>query len=149
MSDRKAMPDLPPPPEPQGAYLPAVAHNGLVYTAGMTPREGGVLIAVGRVGAEVDLETARQAAGLSALRALSAAAATVGLQRIDRLLRVGVFVACTDEFTQHSVVADGASEALEHVLGDSGRAVRTALGVRALPGGACVEVELIATYTSS
>jgi enamine deaminase RidA (YjgF/YER057c/UK114 family) len=55
-------------------------------------------------------------------------------------------VACTDGFTQQSAVADGASRALERVLGEAGRAARTACGVCALPGGACVEVELVAAY---
>ncbi|MCW2780701.1 MAG: Endoribonuclease [Marmoricola sp.] len=140
-----AYPELPPPPEPQGAYLPAIVHAGVVYTAGMTPREDGRLVAIGRVGEQVSIETARQAAGLSALRALSAASAAVGgLDQVIRLLRLTVYVACGPDFTEHSRVADGASEALEQVLGAPGRTVRTACGVSSLPGGSCVEVELVA-----
>jgi enamine deaminase RidA (YjgF/YER057c/UK114 family) len=119
----------------------------LVYTAGMTPRENDILVAVGRVDAEVSLDEARRAAALSALRALSAAAeAAGGLHRIEKLLTLTltVLVACTDEFTAHSQVADGASNALEDVLGTRGRGTRTACGVRSLPGGASVEVQLVA-----
>lgn len=147
MSSARAQTELPPPPEPRGSYLPAVAHDGVVYTAGMTPRANGVLTATGRVGDQVDLNEARAAAALSALRALSAAAAAVGgLDRLTTILRVTVLIACTADFTQQSAVADGASEALERVFGAHGRAARTAYGVYALPGGASVEVELVAAY---
>jgi enamine deaminase RidA (YjgF/YER057c/UK114 family) len=140
-----AYPELPTPPEPQGAYLPAIVHGDVVYTAGMTPREDGRLVAVGRVGEQVSIETARQAAALSALRALSAASAAVGgLDQVIRLLRLTVYVSCGPDFTEHSRVADGASEALEQALGAPGRTVRTACGVSSLPGGSCVEVELVA-----
>ena len=61
--------ELPPPPVAQGLYEPAVAHAGLVFTAGMTPRRDGRLVAVGRLGAEVDMQTGRDAAALAALRA--------------------------------------------------------------------------------
>lgn len=139
--------DLPPPPEPQGRYRPAVAYRGLVFTAGMTPRRDGRLV-TGRLGAEVDLATGRDAAGLAALRALSAAAHEVGgLDRLDRLVRLGVLVRCTPEFTEQTAVADGASAALVEALGAAGQVARTAYGVPALPGGACVEVELVAGYT--
>lgn len=138
---------LPPVPEPQGRYETAVAHGGLVFTAGMTPRRDGRLVAVGRLGAEVDLATGQDAAGLAALRALSAAAAAVGgLHRVVRLVRLGVLVRCTGDFTDQTAVADGASRALIDALGDAGRVARTAYGVPALPGGACVEVELVAAY---
>ncbi|HEX5496957.1 MAG TPA: RidA family protein [Mycobacteriales bacterium] len=137
--------ELPPPPEPAGLYEPAVVHGGLVFTAGMTPRRDGVPVAVGRLGAEVDLAAGRDAAGLAALRALSAAAAAVGgPHRLVRLIRLGVLVRCTPEFADQSAVADGASRALLDALGDAGRVARTAYGVPALPGGACVEVELVA-----
>lgn len=138
---------LPPPPAPSGAYVPAVAHGGVVYTAGVTPRQDGWLICVGRVGVDVRPEQARAAAGLAALRALSAAAAEVGgVERITRLLRLTVYVACAPDFAGHTAVGDGASEALLAVLGPPGTVARTTCGVSSLPGGACVEVELVAAY---
>lgn len=138
---------LPPPPEPAGAYEPAIAYGGIVYTAGMTPRHNGSLVSPGKVGVDVDAEQARAAARLAALRALSAAATAVGgLGRITRLLRLTVYVACAPDFTAHSAVGDGASEALAEVLGEGGRFARTACGVVSLPGDACVEVELVAAY---
>jgi enamine deaminase RidA (YjgF/YER057c/UK114 family) len=132
---------------PAGLYESALAHAGIVYTAGMTPREDGWILFPGRVGADVDPAEARVAARIAALRALSAAAqAAGGVERIVRLLRLTVYVASADGFTGHTAVGDGATEALIEALGERGRVARTACGVASLPGNACVEVELTAAY---
>jgi enamine deaminase RidA (YjgF/YER057c/UK114 family) len=109
----------------------------------MTPRIEGVLQHVGRVGLEVSLDDAREAAAIAVSNALAAAGTEVGsLDGIARALRLVVFVNADEGFTQHSLVADAASERLVEVLGDRGVVVRTAVGVASLPGGACLEVEL-------
>jgi enamine deaminase RidA (YjgF/YER057c/UK114 family) len=111
----------------------------------MTPRRDGRLVLTGLVGAEVDLRAAADAAGISAVNALVACAdAAGGLDRIVRGVRMTVYVACADGFTALSAVADGASAVLAERLGEDALPVRAAVGVRALPGGAPVEVELIA-----
>jgi enamine deaminase RidA (YjgF/YER057c/UK114 family) len=134
---------LPSRPTPQGRYAAATATDALVLTAGMTPRIDGVLQHVGRVGLEVSLDDARAAAAIAVSNALSAASTEVGsLDGIARALRLVVFVNAAEGFTQHSLVADAASERLVEVLGDRGVVVRTAVGVASLPGGACLEVEL-------
>jgi len=139
--------DLPPPPAPAGAYVPAVAHDGVVHSAGAVPFENGALAVTGRVGDDVDLDAARRAARICARNALSAvAAAAGGLDNIERILRTGVFVQCTADFKDIARVADGASEALLEVLGERGRGVRTSVGVYSLPLDAAVEVELVAAY---
>ena len=141
------MSDLPVPPPPVGAYLPAVAHAGFAWTAGMVPVDNGALAVTGRVGEDVDLDAARRAARISARNALSALAQAVGgVERIERLVRIGVFVQCTADFKQIPAVADGASEALVEVLGERGRAARASVGVYSLPLDAAVEVELVAAY---
>lgn len=141
------MPDrsLPPSPVPQGDYVAAVVWGGLAVSAGMTPRAAGRLTVVGTVGADVDVSTARRAAELAAGNALRAVAdAAGGLEGILRCLRMTVYVACVPGFDEQSAVADGASAALVSVLGERGRAARSAIGVAALPSGAPVEVELMA-----
>jgi enamine deaminase RidA (YjgF/YER057c/UK114 family) len=138
---------LPPPPLPQGGYVPAIAHAGLVVTAGMTPRINGVLHHQGQVGDDLSIETAREAAAVAAGNALAAALAALGPgHRLDRALRLTVYVNAAHEFTGHTAVADGASARLRDLLGDRGVAARAAVGVTSLPGGACVEVELMCTY---
>ena len=129
---------------PQGAYVPAVVHDGLAYTAGMTPRHNGELVVVGVVGRDLDVAAAREAAGLAAANALTAVVEAVGdLSAIVRCLKMTVFIAAVEGFTEHSAVADGASAALRERLGDRGAVARSAIGVATLPSGAPVEVELV------
>lgn len=124
---------------------PCASDSFLIFSAGMTPRRDGVLTVTGMVGREVDRETAARAAGLAATNALAAIAdAAGGLANVRALLRVSVFVACTDGFTELSAVADGASAALSRALPACTAHARSAIGVRALPGGAPVEVEVTA-----
>jgi enamine deaminase RidA (YjgF/YER057c/UK114 family) len=140
LSDDDALPGR---PQPQGRYVAATTTDAHILTAGMTPRVDGQLLHVGRVGQEVSLDEAREAARIAVSNALAAAGDEVGsVAGIGRALRLVVFVNAIDGFTQHSVVADAASERLVEVLGDRGVVVRTAVGVASLPGGACLEVEL-------
>lgn len=131
------------PPRPQGRYVTACATDTVVMTAGMTPRVDGVLQYVGKVGDTVSVEEAQDAARIAVSNAVAAAVDEVGsLDDIGRALRLSVFVNAVEGFTQHSLVADGASERLVDLLGDRGVVVRTAVGAASLPGGACLEVEL-------
>jgi enamine deaminase RidA (YjgF/YER057c/UK114 family) len=115
-------------------------------SAGMTPRVDGRLTVTGVVGRAVTLPAAQEAAGLAARNAVAAIAAELGGDsgRIRRLLRMSVYVACADGFHDLSKVADGASAGLLAALTDAVLPVRSAIGVRSLPGGAPVEVELTA-----
>lgn len=134
---------LPTPPLAQGSYRPAVATDSLLMTAGMTPRVRGVLQYVGRVGAEVNVRDAQTAAGIAAANAVSALAELLGsAETIGQALRMTVYVNAAADFTEHTLVADGASRRLSELLGERGSVVRSAVGVSSLPGGACVEVEL-------
>lgn len=136
---------LPPPPPPRGNYGPAVLEDGIAYSAGMTPRRDGELVVRGTVGADVSLDDAAAAAGLAASNALSAvAAAAGGLDRVRRCIRLTVYVACSDGCGALSAVADGASAALARHVGAAALPARSAVGVRRLPDGAPVEVELTA-----
>jgi len=134
---------LPPPPQPQGLYLPAADADLLILTAGMTPRVDGVLQYVGKVGQDVSVDDARAAARIAASNAVAAAAQVAGsVDAIRRAVRMTVYVNAIEEFAEHSAVADSASDLLREVLGERGVVVRTAVGVASLPGGACVEIEL-------
>lgn len=146
MSDEIALPAA---PRPMGLYRAATTHGNLVFTAGMTPRRNGELVVRGTVGADVSIEDAQRAAGIAAANALAAAAEAVGgVENIERLLRLTVFVAAAPGFEQLSVVADGASDVLTTLLDAERAAVaRSAVGVQTLPGGAPVEIELVAART--
>jgi enamine deaminase RidA (YjgF/YER057c/UK114 family) len=134
---------------PQGAYVPAVVHGGLVWTAGMTPRRNGELLIRGTVGREVDVATAREAVAIAAGNTLTAVAEALGgLDAVERCLRLTVFIAAVEGFTEHAAVADGASAVLVERLGERGVVARSAIGVATLPSGAPVEVELLAAVRS-
>ena len=128
-----------------GAYTPVVVHAGLAYVSAQLPRLKGEVKFIGKVGREVDLAGAREAARLSALQCLAALEAALGsLDRVERLLKVSAYVAVAPGFTQISAVTDGASECFAQLLGERGQHARTSLGVAELPRGAAVEIELIA-----
>jgi enamine deaminase RidA (YjgF/YER057c/UK114 family) len=140
---------LPPVPAPVAAYLPAVKSRGLVYTAGQLPFVDGVLPATGKVGAEVTAEQATGLARTAALNAIAAAASVMdGVDQLARVVKLTVFVASDPSFTGQPAVANGASELLREVFGESGQHARSAVGVAALPLDAPVELELIVEATS-
>jgi enamine deaminase RidA (YjgF/YER057c/UK114 family) len=115
----------------------------------MTPRVDGALRHAGQVGADVSIEEAQQAAAIAVANALAAAlAALPDGGRLDRVLRLTVYVNAVTGFTQHSAVADGASTRLVELLGGAGGACRSAVGVASLPGGACVELELTCAWSA-
>ncbi|MFF3567928.1 RidA family protein [Nocardia jiangxiensis] len=129
---------------PAGAYIPALRSGSLVYTSGQLPFVGGELSAVGKVGAEVSLEQAKQAAQLCALNALAAVHDLVGLDSVVRIVKVVGFVASAPGFNEQPQVINGASELLGELFGEAGTHARSAVGVFELPRNTPVEVELIA-----
>ncbi len=137
--------ELPDVPEPAGSYVPAVRAGSLVFTAGQLPLEDGELPRTGKVGDEVTLEEAREAARRCALNALAAAAAEAGgLDRVARVVKVTGYVASTPDFNRQPEVINGASDLIGEVFGETGRHARSAVGVAVLPLDAPVEVELVA-----
>lgn len=135
---------LPAVPMPVGSYLPARRVGGLVYSSGQTPTVNGQLYFRGRVGAEIDVADAYQAARLAALNCLAEIGQEVGdLDLIDSVVKVNGYVRCAPDFEQQPKVMDGASNLLIELFGERGRHARTAIGVSELPAGAPVEVELI------
>jgi enamine deaminase RidA (YjgF/YER057c/UK114 family) len=136
---------LPSPPRPVAAYVPAVRTGNLIYTAGQIPFVEGQLLCKGSVPSQVSLEQAQAAARHCFLNGLAVVQDALGgnLDRITRIVRLGVFVASDPGFTDQPKVANGASELAEKIFGESGRHARSAVGSIALPLGATVEIELI------
>ena len=128
---------------PVAAYVPAVRTGDLVFTSGQLPMAGGEMAAVGKVGAQVTAEQAKDLARTCALNALAAVDALVGLDAVEQVVKVVGFVASAPGFTGQPGVVNGASELLGEVFGDAGVHARSAVGVAALPLDAPVEVELV------
>jgi len=137
--------ELPPPPSPMGAYVPAVTAGGLVFISGQLPRWGEELRYTGKVDSELSLDKAREAARLAALNAVSVLKAEVGdLDRVRRIVKLTGSVASSPGFVDQPPVVNAASDVMLAVFGEKGRHARMAVGVAELPAGASVAVELIA-----
>jgi enamine deaminase RidA (YjgF/YER057c/UK114 family) len=135
---------LPTPPEPFGIYAEAVQTGNLLFLTGMLPTEGREAKFIGRIGAELDVEKGREAAYLAALNALAVARQHLGsLDRVTRIVRLGVLVATVRDVREQPKIADGASELLQDVFGKDKNPSRLVYGVASLPLGVPVELELI------
>ena len=136
--------ELPTPPEPFGIYTEAVQTGNLLFLTGMLPTEGREAKFIGRVGAELDVEAGRAAARLAALNALAVARQHLGsLDKVKRIVRLGVAVATSGDIREQPKVADGASELLQGIFGKSKNPSRLVYGVASLPLGTSVELEII------
>ena len=135
---------LPAPPEPFGTYAEAVQTGNLLFLTGMLPTEGRTAKFIGRVGTELDVETGRKAAYLAALNALAVTREYLGsLDKVTRIIRLGVLVATSGDVRDQPKVADGASELLQDIFGKGKNPSRLVYGVASLPLGTPVELELI------
>ena len=140
---------LPSPPQPFGTYVEAVQTGNLLFLTGMLPTEGREPKFIGRLGAELDIETGRKAARLAALNGLAVAREYLGsLDRVRRVVRLGVSVATSGDVRDQPTVADAASDLLERVFGKDKNPCRLVYGVASLPLGTPVELEIIFEVTS-
>jgi enamine deaminase RidA (YjgF/YER057c/UK114 family) len=136
--------NLPRPPSPLGAYVEAVQSGNLLFLSGTLPVEEGVPRFLGRIGAELGVEEGRRATRLAALNALALAKAHLGsLDRVARVVRLGISLATTFEFRDHPKVADAASELMVDVFGPDKTSTRLVFGMASLPIGVCVVLESI------
>jgi enamine deaminase RidA (YjgF/YER057c/UK114 family) len=140
---------LPPPPEPFGTYVEAVQTGNLLFLSGMLPTEGHAAKLIGRVGAELDVEAGRKAAYLAALNVLAVARQHLGsLDKVTRIVRLGVSVATSGDIRDQPKVADAASELLRDVFGKDKSPCRLVYGVASLPLGTPIELEVIFEVTT-
>ena len=136
--------NLPAPPEPFGIYAEAVQTGNLLFLTGMLPTVGREAKFIGRIGAELDVQTGREAAYLAALNGLAVARQYLGsLDKVTRIVRLGVLVATSGDVREQPIIADGASELLQDVFGKDKNPSRLVYGVASLPLGVPVELELI------
>ena len=134
---------LPEPAAPVAAYVPAVEANGLLHVSGQLPFLDGELM-TGRCGEDQDDAFAYKAAERCGVMLLAQIKKALGsLDRVERVVKLGVFVSSTAHFTAQPQVANGASELMQAVFGDAGKHARSAVGVPALPLNAIVEIDAI------
>ncbi len=133
------------PPTPFGNYVEVTRTGNLLFLTGMLPVVDHKPKYVGCLGKELNAEAGWDAARTAALSALAAIKARLGsLDRVTRIVRLGVFMAAHGDFLDHPKVADGASDLFASVFGERGISARIVIGVASLPLGVPVEVEVIA-----
>ena len=133
---------LPQPAAPVAAYVPTVLSGNLLHISGQVSFEEGALL-TGRLGEDRDLAFGVRAARACGLMLLAQIEKAVGLERVERIVKLGVFVDSAPSFTDQPKVANGASELMQEVFGEPGRHARSAVGVAVLPLGVAVEVDAI------
>jgi enamine deaminase RidA (YjgF/YER057c/UK114 family) len=140
---------LPEAAAPVAAYVPAVEAGGLLHVSGQLPFKDGQLM-TGRLGEDRDLEFGQEAAQRCGLMLVAQIKKALGgdLGRVERVVKLGVFVNSTGDFTDQPKVANGASELMQALFGEAGRHARSAVGVPTLPLGAVVEVDAVVAIRS-
>ena len=134
---------LPEAAAPVATYVPAIEANGLLYISGQLPFKDGKIV-TGRLGDGVSLEDGQDAAQRCALMLVAQMKAALGdLARVERIVKLGVFVNSHADFIDQAKVANGASDLMVALFGDAGRHARAAVGVPVLPLGAAVEVDAV------
>jgi enamine deaminase RidA (YjgF/YER057c/UK114 family) len=134
---------LPEPAAPVAAYVPVVIANGIAHVSGQLPFADGMLM-VGRLGEDRDIDYGKAAAERCALMIVAQLKKALGsLDKVERIVKLGVFVNSVPGFTEQPKVADGASQLMADLFGESGRHARSAVGVPVLPLGAVVEIDAI------
>ncbi len=136
---------LPVPPDPLGAYVPAVRSGHLLYISGQLPLRDGNLIFKGKVGEQVSEEEAYQSARVASINALAVIAKELGgFDRLKQIVKLTGYIASAQGFNAQAAVVNGASDFFFEVLGDAGKHARVAVGVSELPADSPVEIEVIA-----
>ena len=128
---------------PVANYVPVTIIDKLVTVSGQLPAIDGKVAVTGKLGATVSLEEGQHAARLCLINLLAQLQTALpgGLESVTRVVRLGGFISCVPDFTQHAVVMNGASDLAVAVFGESGRHARSTIGVTSLPLDATVEVE--------
>ncbi|KAA0996714.1 RidA family protein [Pseudomonas sp. ANT_J12] len=136
---------LPTPSQPIANYVNHVVSQNQLFISGQIPLLDGKPTFIGRLGEAISEEEGANAAELAALGLLAQLSNALGddLNKLVRLIRLGVFIASAGDFKSQGLVANGASNLLVNALGEKGRHVRTAVGVSSLPGGVAVEIDAI------
>lgn len=136
---------LPDAPAPAANYVPYVQTGNLLFISGQVPMVDGAIQVTGKVGDDVSLESAQDQARICAINILAQAHAATGgdLTKVKQIVKLGGFVACTDDFANQPEVINGASNLMADVFGTNGQHARFAVGTNALPRGVCVEIDAV------
>jgi enamine deaminase RidA (YjgF/YER057c/UK114 family) len=135
---------LPAPAAPVAAYVPTVLAGNLLHISGQLPFAADGTLMTGKIGGQRDLAWGQTAAERCALMLVAQMKAALGdLDRVERIVKLGAFVATTPDFTDQPKVANGCSEMMVRIFGEAGRHARSAVSVPVLPLDASVEIDAV------
>lgn len=136
--------ELPAAPVPAAAYVAVRIVDDMAYVSGHGPLRDGKPVFVGKVGRDYSVAEAKESAALTMLSSLSSLKVAIGeLSLVTDVVKLLVLVNSTEDFREHHLVADGASEILTQLFGEPGAHARSAIGVASLPFGITTEIEAI------
>lgn len=140
---------LPPVSPALASYVPVSVHGNTAFVSGQLPFIDGQLV-TGTLGENIEPDRAIAAARACGLMILAQLRAHLGsLDRVERIVKLGGFVASTPHFIEQHKIANGASDLMAEVFGDAGKHARAAVGVPSLPLGAAVEIDAIVALTDA
>jgi enamine deaminase RidA (YjgF/YER057c/UK114 family) len=126
-------------------YVPFKIVDGLMYISGQAPIKDGVMQYTGKITQDISIEEGLKAAELCCINIIAALKTGINSEwgRLDTFVKLGGFVNCHDDFTDHPKIINGASDLLVKIFGDRGRHARFAVGSNSLPMNISVEIEAI------
>lgn len=133
---------LPDPPQPAGAYAPVAISKNLVFVSGQVPMQKGIIKYKGVVD-DTNIDMAKESARLCAINILAQLEKKIGLERVQKFVRLNGFIRAGSDFTAHPQVIDAASNLIFRIFGERGRHTRIAVGVSSLPLGSMTEIDAI------
>ena len=136
---------IPSAPKPAANYIPYVITNNLIFISGQVPFINGEIKDTGKVGENIDIDKAKTIARQCGINVISVLkdALDGDLSRVIKCVKLGVFVACTNDFHNQPEVANGVSDLMVEIFGEAGRHARLAVGTNSLPRNIPVEVDAI------
>lgn len=134
---------LPEPAKPAGIYQPVVFSGILAHLSGQLPRGTNGTLLTGKVGKDVSLQAAQEAARVAALNVVSVIRNLIGFDRFEKFVKVTGYVHADPSFYDLSAVMNGASELFGTVFGAEGVHARTSVGVASLPLNAVIEIDAV------
>lgn len=136
--------ELPEIHKPIANYVNSVRIGNIVYLSGKGPRKADGTFITGKVGQDLTIEEAQQAARLTGIIQLAALKEEIGnLDKVKRIVKVFGMVNCTNDFTDQPKVINGFSDLMVEVFGEKGKHARSAVGMNSLPANIPVEIEMI------
>lgn len=135
--------DLPEANPASYSYKTVTVAGDLAFVSGQIAKQGGVVPVQGVVGDDLSVEDGIAAAQLCAVNLIAQLETNLGLENVESIAKLNVYVASPADFSKHPIVAEGASKLLVDALGEVGRHARTALGVPRLPANSPVEIEAV------